>query len=171
MCFSAAASSENDHGIMNLASKTAPVSLTSPSSVSPIHGRVRWTAWRWMSEIRLPEFCSYQRRLRSSVTRPSWTIRTPDRSRAAVSPRFSRQSRSSAYSSLPHDDPGIRAADELTAVGTMCRLSHFDISLWKRMGILVVGAGQPPQIHPLGDGGAIDLGHSFALHRSGVVAR
>src|SRR6267154_2008423 len=33
MCFSAAPSSENDHGSMNLASKTAPVSLTSPSSV------------------------------------------------------------------------------------------------------------------------------------------
>lgn len=29
---------------------------------------------------RWPELSSYQRRLRSSVTKPSWTIRTPDRS-------------------------------------------------------------------------------------------
>ena len=48
MCFSAAASSENDHGSMNLASNTAPVSWTSPSSVAAIHGMARWIAWRWM---------------------------------------------------------------------------------------------------------------------------
>ncbi len=41
MCFSAAASSENDHGSMNLASNTAPVSLTNPSSVAAIQGMVR----------------------------------------------------------------------------------------------------------------------------------
>src|ERR1700674_1640168 len=75
MCFSVAASSENDHGSMNLASNTAPVSLTKPSSVAAIQGMVRWTAWRWISEIRWPEFCSYQRQLRSSVANPSWTIR------------------------------------------------------------------------------------------------
>ena len=101
MCFSAAASSENDHGSMNLASKTAPVSLTSPSSVAAIQGIVRWIAWRWMSPIRWPEFSSYQRRLRSSVTRPSWTIRTAERSGGDASPRFSSQSRNRAFSSLP----------------------------------------------------------------------
>ena len=37
MCFSAAASSENDQGSMNLASKTAPVASTRPSRVAPIH--------------------------------------------------------------------------------------------------------------------------------------
>src|SRR5580704_19397808 len=37
MCFSAATSSENDHGSMNLASKTAPVPSTTPSSVAAIH--------------------------------------------------------------------------------------------------------------------------------------
>jgi hypothetical protein len=35
------------------------------------------------------------------VTRPSWTIRTPDRSSGTSSPRFSRQSRNRAFSSLP----------------------------------------------------------------------
>ena len=37
MCFSAAASSENDHGSMNLASNTASVSSTMPSRVAAIH--------------------------------------------------------------------------------------------------------------------------------------
>src|SRR6266568_4660962 len=35
--FSAAASSENDHGSMNLASKTAPVASTTPSRVAANH--------------------------------------------------------------------------------------------------------------------------------------
>src|ERR1700757_3558840 len=38
MCFSAAASSENDQGSMNLASNTASVPSTMPSSVAAIHG-------------------------------------------------------------------------------------------------------------------------------------
>src|SRR5438477_12004190 len=42
ICFSAAASSENDHGSMNLASKQAPFSLTKPSSVAAIQRIVRW---------------------------------------------------------------------------------------------------------------------------------
>jgi hypothetical protein len=46
MFFSAADSSENDHGSMNLASNTAPVSLTNPSNVAAIQGIVRWIAWR-----------------------------------------------------------------------------------------------------------------------------
>src|SRR5438445_4664831 len=37
MCFSAAASSENDQGSMNLASNTAPDPSTMPSSVAAIH--------------------------------------------------------------------------------------------------------------------------------------
>ena len=37
MCFSAAASSENDHGNMNFASNTAPEGSTNPSSVAAIH--------------------------------------------------------------------------------------------------------------------------------------
>ena len=37
MCFSAAPSSENDQGSMNLASNTAPVASTMPSRVAAIH--------------------------------------------------------------------------------------------------------------------------------------
>ena len=43
MCLPAAASSENDQGSMNLASNTAPVPATIPSSVAPIQ---RLTGWR-----------------------------------------------------------------------------------------------------------------------------
>ena len=43
MCFSAAASSENDQGSMNLASNTAPVPSTTPSNVAAIR---RTTGWR-----------------------------------------------------------------------------------------------------------------------------
>ena len=48
MCFSAAASSENDHGSMNLASNTAPVPSTMPSSVAAIQ---RSTGWRTQLDI------------------------------------------------------------------------------------------------------------------------
>ena len=101
---------------MNLASKTAPVSLTSPSSVAAIQGIVRWTAWRWMSEIRWPELSSYQRRLRSSVTKPSWTIRTPDRSGGGDLAALFRPEPEKGLLVFAHDDPGIRAADEVTPI-------------------------------------------------------
>lgn len=41
MCFSAAASSEKDHGSMNLASNTDPVPSTTPSSVAAIQRSTR----------------------------------------------------------------------------------------------------------------------------------
>ena len=43
MCFSAAPSAEKFHGSMNLASNTAPVCRTRPSSVAHIHW---WRGWR-----------------------------------------------------------------------------------------------------------------------------
>jgi len=58
-------------------------------------------AWRWTSEIRWPELSSYQRRLRSSVTKPSWTINMADRSAGATSPRFSLQRRNRASRPYP----------------------------------------------------------------------
>ena len=48
-----------------------------------------------------PVLRSYQCRLRASVTRPSWTMRLPERSSGSASPRFSRQRRSRAASSVP----------------------------------------------------------------------
>ena len=101
ICFSAAASSENDHGSMNFASNTAPLASTRPSRVAPIHRTVGCRTCRWTSVMTWPVFASYQRRLSSSVTKPSWTMRLPERSSGSTSPRFSRQSRSRAASSLP----------------------------------------------------------------------
>jgi hypothetical protein len=80
MYFSAALSSENDHGSMNLASNTAPLPSTRPSRVAAIHRTAGCRIRRWMSMMTCPELSSYQRRLRSSVADPSWTMRLPDRS-------------------------------------------------------------------------------------------
>src|SRR5262245_7596183 len=49
MYFSAAASSENDHGSMNLDSKTAPVPSTVPSRVATIQGIAECLTRRWTS--------------------------------------------------------------------------------------------------------------------------
>ena len=101
MYFTAAASSENDHGSMNLASNPASVPSTMPSRVAAIQGMAECLMWRWTSETRRPVLRSYQERLSSSVAAPSCTIRLPDKSFASASPRFSRQSWIRATSSLP----------------------------------------------------------------------
>src|SRR5881397_2726170 len=68
MYFSAAASSENDQGSMNLASNTASVPSTMPSRVAAIQGMAECWTRRWTSETRRPLLRSYQDRLNSSVT-------------------------------------------------------------------------------------------------------
>ena len=70
MYFSAAASSENDQGSMNLASNTAPLPSTRPSSVAAIQRSAGCRTRRWISVMTCPVLGSYQRRLRSSVTDP-----------------------------------------------------------------------------------------------------
>src|SRR5262245_35249398 len=101
MYFSAAASSENDHGSMNLDSKTAPVPSTLPSRVATIHGIAECLTRRWTSVTRRSVFRSYPVRLSSSVASPSCTMRLPERSSGSASPRFSRHRRINAASSLP----------------------------------------------------------------------
>ena len=61
MCFSAAASSENDHGNMNLASNTAPLASTMPSSVAAIQRITGWRTQLWTSFTTCPVVRSYQR--------------------------------------------------------------------------------------------------------------
>jgi hypothetical protein len=51
--------------------------------------------------MRRPVLRSYQVRLSSSVAVPNCTIKLPDKSSGSVSPRFSRQRRTNAASSLP----------------------------------------------------------------------
>src|SRR6516165_2238936 len=99
--FSAAASSENDHGSMNSDSKTAPVPSTMPSRVAAIQGMAECLTRRWMSVTRRPVLRSYQERLSSSVAEPSCTMRLPETPCGSTSPRFSRQRRIRAASSLP----------------------------------------------------------------------
>jgi hypothetical protein len=96
MYFSAAASSENDQGSMNLASKTAALSSTMPSRVAIIHGIAECWTRRWTFPTMRPVFRSYQERLSSSVTLPSCTMRLPERSSGSASPRFSRHRRTRA---------------------------------------------------------------------------
>ena len=80
MYFSAAPSSENDHGSMNLASKTAPDCSTTPSRVAAIHRMTGCRTRSWTSLIAFPVVRSYQRRLSGSVATPSWTMRLSERS-------------------------------------------------------------------------------------------
>src|SRR5262245_42708489 len=101
MYFSAAASSENDHGSMNLASNTASIPSTVPSRVAAIQGMAECLTWCWMLETCRPVLRSYQKRLSCSVAAPSWTTRLPDRSSCSASPRFSCQRRIRAASLLP----------------------------------------------------------------------
>src|SRR5208283_2046805 len=53
------------------------------------------------SLISFPVLRSYHWRLRSSVTRPSWTMRLVERSSGPTSPRFSCHRRTRAFSSWP----------------------------------------------------------------------
>ena len=99
MCFSAAASSENDQGSMNLASNTASTPSTMPSSVAAIQRFTGCWTQRWTSATARPVLRSYQARLSASVATPSWTTRLSDRSSGSTSPRFSFHNRISAASS------------------------------------------------------------------------
>ena len=101
MYFSAAASSEKDHGSMNLDSNTASVPSTMPSRVATIQVIAECLTRRCTSRTCRPVLRSYQVRLSSSVADPSCTMRLPDRSSGSASPRFSRQRRTRAASSLP----------------------------------------------------------------------
>src|SRR3982751_2106664 len=55
MYFSAADSSENDHGSMNFDSKTAPVSSTTPSRVAAIQTIEAWYLRHWRCPTRRPD--------------------------------------------------------------------------------------------------------------------
>jgi hypothetical protein len=67
---------------------------------------------------------SYQMRLSSSVAVPNCTMRSPDKSSGSASPRFSRQRRIRAASSV--DNSGVRSAYEKASL----ELVRFFVSLW-----------------------------------------
>ena len=102
MYFSAAASSENDHGSMNLASNTAPLASTRPSSVAAIQRSAG--CWTRCLDIRddLPGIGLVPAPVEVLGDQPrAGRSRLPDRSSGSTSPRFSRHSRSRAASSSP----------------------------------------------------------------------
>ena len=63
-----------------------------------------------------------RRASRGRWRRPSWTMRLPDRSSGSTSPRFSRQAKKGGLV-VAHDDPRVRAADEVAAIGSFDRES------------------------------------------------
>src|SRR5215469_15734596 len=85
MYFSAAASSEKDHGSMNLDSNTASVPSTIPSRVATIHALAECLTRLCTSRTRRPGLREYQEQLSSSVAPPSWTTRLLERSSGSTS--------------------------------------------------------------------------------------
>src|ERR1700720_1676223 len=116
MCFSAAPSSDNDHGSMNLASNTAPPPATMPSRVAPIHRSTGCRSRCWTHSTVCPVLRSYQCRLSASVTTPSWTMRLPERVlRPRFAPFLAPELDEGAFI-VAQDDPGVGAADEASPV-------------------------------------------------------
>jgi hypothetical protein len=79
--------------------RSAPEPVTTPSSVAAIHWMTGCFTRLWTFVIAWPVLRSYQVRLSSSVARPSWTMRLPERSSGPTSPRFSCHRRIKAFSS------------------------------------------------------------------------
>ena len=126
LCFSAAPSSENDQGSMNLASNTAPLLSTRPSRVAAIQRSAGCKILALDIGDDLTVLASYQRRLSSSVATPSWTMRLPDRSSGSTSPRFLPPEPQQGGLVIAQDDPGIRAADKVSALGRFEPRTHVD---------------------------------------------
>src|SRR5262249_40183215 len=114
--FSAAASSENDHGSMNLASNTASVPSTIPSRVAAIQSMAECLTLRWTSVTRRPVLRSYQVRLSSSVAAPSCTMRFPEKVLRFGLASFLAPEANQGRFVAAHNDPRVRAADEKAAI-------------------------------------------------------
>ena len=112
MCFSAAASSENDQGSMNFASNTAPVASTIPSRVAPIQRFTGCRTCRWTSRDRLAgialipapiEVLGHDPELDDQVV--GEVLRLDLAALLAPEPE-------QGGLVVAHDDPGVRAANE-----------------------------------------------------------
>ncbi len=109
-------SSENDHGSMNLASNTAPVASTMPSRVAAIQRTTgcftrRWTRGEDLAGVALEpvaiEGFGHDPELDDEVAGEVLRFDL-----AALFPPQAQQ----GGLVVAHDDPGVRAADEITAV-------------------------------------------------------
>ena len=119
MCFSAAASSENDHGSMNLASNTAPVPSTMPSSVAAIQRITGWRTQLWTSLTDLPGRALVPLPVEGFGREPELDDEIAGQVfRLGLAPFFAPEAEQGGLIAA-HDDPGVRATDEGTA-GLMC---------------------------------------------------
>ena len=108
ICFSAAASSENVQGNMNLASNTAPAGSTSPSSVAAIHLFTGMLNPPLTSLTVLPVLSLVPPPVKLFCHVAELNDQVVGQVLGSTSPRFSRQSRSKLSSSSPMM---IRASD------------------------------------------------------------
>src|SRR5262245_26654633 len=137
MYFSAAASSENDHGNMNLASNTASVPSTIPSRVAAIQGMAECLTRPPSGVALVPgpvEVLGGGPKLHDQIAGEVLGLGLPS--------LFPPQPHQGGLV-LPHDDPGVRAADEgsairIGAVWLYESLSHRMISDEHRFSILKV---------------------------------
>ena len=114
MCFSAAASSENDHGSMNLASNTAPVPSTMPSSVAAIQ-RSTGCRTRCLDVFdRLPGVALVPMPVEGFGHEPELDDEVAGQVlRLGLAPFLPPEAEQGGLV-VAHDDPGVGAADEAT---------------------------------------------------------
>ena len=111
--FSAAASSENDHGSMNLASNTAPLASTRPSRVAAIH---RSAGWRTLS-LDVGDDLPGIGLVPAAVKLLGGQAELDDEVagevlRLDLAPLFPPKAKQGRLV-IAHDDPGVGAADEM----------------------------------------------------------
>ena len=116
MCFSAAPSSENDHGSMNLASNTAPVPSTMPSRVAAIQRIDRMLDppldlvddLAGLALVPVPvEVLGHEAELDDEVARQVLRLDLA----ALLAP----EAQQGGFV-VAHDDPGVRAADKAAPI-------------------------------------------------------
>ena len=134
MYFSAAASSENDHGSMNLASNTAPLASTRPSRVAAIHRTAGCRIRRWTSVIDLPGIELVPAPVKILGDRPKLDNEVPREVLRLDLPAFLPPQPHQGDLIIAHDDPGVRTADESCAylLNRYFFVAHFHCSLSSR---------------------------------------
>ena len=121
MYFSAAPSSENDHGSMNLASNTAPVASTMPSRVAAIQRTTGCCTRRWTPVRTWPVLRSNQ----TAIEGLGHDAELDDEVAGEVlgldlAALFPPQANQGGFV-IAHDDAGVRAADKRTSLLEKCR--------------------------------------------------
>ena len=116
MYFSAAASSENDQGSMNLASNTASVPSTMPSRVAAIQGMAECLTRRWTSRDAPAGIALVPGAVELLGGGPELHDEVAGQVlRLGLAPLLAPKADQGGFIAA-HDDPGVRAADERAAI-------------------------------------------------------